>query len=142
MLWLLLTYKVPPEPTARRVAIWRKLKRLGAILLHDSVWILPNTPTTHEQLQWIVAEIHEMEGSAMLWQAEQALRGQNNTLIQQFTEQVDSLYREILHDLEQENADLAALSRRYQQIKAQDYFESALGQQVRDALLRLRGGNS
>ena len=36
--WALLHYKIPPEPTARRVFVWRKLKRLGAILLHDAIF--------------------------------------------------------------------------------------------------------
>ena len=39
--WLLLIYKVPPNPTANRVYVWRKLKQLGALLLHDAVWVLP-----------------------------------------------------------------------------------------------------
>lgn len=60
--WLLLVYKVPNEPSARRVYVWRKLKRLAALLLHDTVWILPATAYTREQFQWLAAEILEMEG--------------------------------------------------------------------------------
>jgi hypothetical protein len=37
-LWLLLVYKVPSEPSARRVYFWRKLKRLDALLLHDALY--------------------------------------------------------------------------------------------------------
>ena len=54
--WLLLLYKVPPEPTAHRVSVWRKLKRLGAILLHDSVWVLPPSTRTIEELRWLAAD--------------------------------------------------------------------------------------
>ena len=39
--WVLLVYKIPREPTSSRAVIWRKLKRLGALLLHDAVWVLP-----------------------------------------------------------------------------------------------------
>jgi hypothetical protein len=42
--------------------------------------------------------------------------------------------------LAREDADLAALARRYQQARAADYFDSALGQRVREALLALGGG--
>ena len=59
--WVLLTYKIPREPTASRAYVWRKLKRLGALLMHDAVWVLPVTPWTHEQLQWLVVEIGELE---------------------------------------------------------------------------------
>jgi hypothetical protein len=54
--WLLLLYKVARQPSARRVYIWRKLKRLGALLLHDAAWVLPATPRTREQFQWLAAE--------------------------------------------------------------------------------------
>ena len=55
--WVLLVYKIPREPTASRAAVWRKLKRLGALLLHDAVWVLPATPWTREQFQWLAVEI-------------------------------------------------------------------------------------
>lgn len=139
--WLLLHYKVPAEPSARRVYVWRKLKRLGAIMLHDAVWMLPNTPRTLEQFQWLVTEIEEMGGEARLWEAQPLLAGEEN-LINQFLAQVDSVYREILDELEKGNVSeesLAALSRRYQQIKRQDFFQSETGQQVRSALLKAQG---
>lgn len=36
--WLLLTYKVPPEPAKKRIALWRKLKGMGAVYLPESVF--------------------------------------------------------------------------------------------------------
>jgi hypothetical protein len=136
--WLLLVYKVPPDPTARRVYVWRKLKRLGAILLHDAVWVLPPTAYTREQLQWLSTEIVEMTGEALLWEA-QLLMDQGEALVQQFIEQADAAYREILASLSKADIDLAALSRQYQQVKTSDYFNSPLGQQVRTALMTARG---
>src|SRR5260221_11209871 len=103
--WLLLVYKVPPEPTARRVYVWRKLKRLGAVLLHDAVWVLPPTPYTREQLQWLSVEIVEMTGDALVWEA-QLLTNQDDALLQHFVEQADTAYREILEALQKSDADL------------------------------------
>lgn len=140
--WLLLVYKVPSEPSARRVYVWRKLKRLGAILLHDAVWVLPAATRTREQLQWLAAEIQEMEGEALLWEAQQFYPDQEAYLIQQFMAQVDDVYQAILAELASENPDLAALSRRYQQAKSQDYFQSPLGEQVRAALMEARGDDN
>ena len=48
-MWLLLAYKVPRDPSAARVYVWRKLKKLGAVALQDAVWVLPSTPQTLEQ---------------------------------------------------------------------------------------------
>ena len=140
--WLLLLYKVPNEPSARRVYVWRKLKGLGAILIHDSAWVLPATPYSREKLQWLATEIKDMEGGeAMLWEAEQVFTGQEDGLVQQFSEQVDAVYRQILVTLEKEDADLVALSKLYQQTKLQDYFHSELGERVRAALVNQRGGD-
>src|SRR5258706_5629401 len=138
--WLLLVYKVPPEPTARRVYVWRKLKRLGAILLHDAVWVLPPTPYTREQLQWLSTEITEMSGEALLWEAH-LLSSQEESLVQQFTVQVEAIYTEILTALNEPDADLTALSRQYQQVKKTDYFGSPLETHVRQALVTATGGS-
>ncbi len=138
--WVLLIYKVPPEPTAGRVSVWRKLKRIGAVLLHDSVWVLPASPRTMEQFQWLATEISELGGEAMLWQGSLCLDGQDEALVRQFMAQVDAAYAEILTCLEQPEADLVALSRRYQQVKLQDHLSSALGRRVREALIAAGGG--
>ncbi len=151
--WLLLHYKIPREPSAGRVYIWRKLKRIGAILLHDSIWVLPARPRTQEQFQWIAAEIAELEGEALVWESRLALTGQyEEALIRQFMEQVEAEYRKVLVELERNQAgpgkvgeadsaggDLALLSRRYLQIKGMDFFQSELGKRVRQALLTARG---
>jgi len=138
--WVLLVYKIPREPTSSRAAIWRKLKRLGALLLHDAVWVLPATPWTREQFQWLAVEIGELGGEAYLWESSLLLSGQDEALVQQFQVRVDAAYQEILGELGQEDVDLVALSRRYQQVRAQDYFHSELGRQVRERLIRARGG--
>ena len=138
--WVLLVYKIPHEPTSSRALVWRKLKRLGALLLHDAVWVLPATPWTREQLQWLAVEIGELEGEAYLWESQLLLSGQAEALAQQFQARVDAAYQEILKELSRGEADLVALSRRYQQVRAQDYFHSALGVHVRERLMRARGG--
>ncbi len=138
--WVLLVYKIPREPTASRAQVWRKLKRLGALLLHDAVWVLPATPWTREQFQWLAVEIGELGGEAHLWESHLLLNGQADALIQQFQSRVDVAYQEILYELSQEDTDLVALSRKYQQVRAQDYFHSALGTHVRERLMSARGG--
>src|SRR5881275_42543 len=125
--WVLLVYKIPREPTASRAQIWRKLKRLGALLLHDAVWVLPATAWTREQFQWLSVEISELGGEALLWESRLTLNGQEESLVQQFQARVESVYQEILDELGQEGADLITLSRKYQQVRAQDYFQSPLG---------------
>jgi hypothetical protein len=137
---VLLVYRIPREPTSSRATIWRKLKRLGAVLLHDAVWVLPATPWTREQFQWLAVEIGELEGEAYLWESHLLLNGQEDALVRQFQARVDAAYQEVLDGLEQDDADLVALSRKYQQVRAQDYFHSEVGLQVRERLMSARGG--
>ena len=139
--WLLLVYKVPNEPSAKRVYVWRKLKGMGAILLQDSVWVLPANDRTREKMQWLASEIKEMpDGIATLWDAQEVFTGQDANLVQQFMAQVEAVYTQILAQVERDEADLPALSKQYQQVRSQDYFDSPVGERVRQALLRRREG--
>ena len=63
-LWVLLCYRVPREPSAPRIAIWRKLKRLGVAQLGDGLVGLPADARTREQLEWVAEEVTEAGGSA------------------------------------------------------------------------------
>jgi len=137
--WLLLHYKLPNKPSALLVYTWRKLKRLGAILLHDTVWVLPDQPRTAEQVQWLTAEIQEMGGEAYSWRASTVLGADNDSIIKQFNEQVDAVYSELLKKLEKSRADLQEISREYQQVASQDFFHSKLGVRVREKLTSKRG---
>jgi hypothetical protein len=136
--WLLLHYKIPSEPSARRVYTWRKLKRIGALFFQDAVWVLPSNPRAEEQFRWLAVEILEMGGEANLWQAEMAFPRQDEELSARFTGQVNVVYQAILEALHQPGPDLEGLSRQYQQNKAKDYFNSELGMLIKNALLSAR----
>jgi hypothetical protein len=140
--WLLLHYKLPNQPSALRVYIWRKLKRLGAILLHDAVWVLPENPRTTEQIQWLAVEIQEMGGNAYYWKANAILDEQDQSIVQQFREQVDVVYSDLLKRLEKPRADLQEISQQYQEAASKDFFNSRLGSLVREKLTSKRGEKS
>ena len=64
--WLLLIYRVPPEPTRLRSTVWRRIKSLGAIYLQNSVAALPASTTNERALRKLRREITDMSGTAML----------------------------------------------------------------------------
>jgi len=138
--WLLLIYKIPREPTAGRVYVWRKLKHIGALALQDAVWILPATPRTQEHFQWLAAEIMELGGEATYFLSELVVGNDSQSLIDQFEEPVNEAYQEILSALKRKRPDLAELSKQFQQIQAKDYFQCKLGPQVRARLLAAQRG--
>lgn len=137
--WLLLHYKLPSKPSALRVYTWRKLKRLGAILLHEAVWVLPDLPRTAEQFQWLIAEIQEMGGNAYYWKANITSEEDDQSMVEQFNEQVDAVYSSLLKQLDKSKPDLQEISRQYQQASSQDFFHSKLGSLVREKLMVERG---
>src|SRR5271154_7209507 len=64
--WLLLIYRVPPEPTRLRSTVWRRIKSLGAIYLQNSVAALPASTASERALRKLRREITDMNGTAML----------------------------------------------------------------------------
>jgi hypothetical protein len=62
--WLLLIYTVPATPTRKRASIWREVKKIGAVYLHDGVCALPERPETTRAVEAIAARVREFEGDA------------------------------------------------------------------------------
>jgi hypothetical protein len=64
--WLLLIYRVPPDPSRLRAAVWRRLKSLGAIYLQNSAAALPTGLGAERALRKLRSEILDMGGTAVL----------------------------------------------------------------------------
>ena len=133
-LWVLLVYSLPREPSAPRVAVWRKLKKLGAVHAQDAVWTLPASATTRERFRWLVQEIREAGGEAQVWIAREELPGQDERLVAAFIEQAERGYQEILHALDDPAHSRVDLARAYTQVRAVDYFHAPSGDLVRARL--------
>jgi DNA-binding transcriptional regulator PaaX len=69
--WLLLLYSLPTNRNTERVAVWRRLKRLGAVQLTTSTYLLPDLPAQYEQFQWLAKEIRDGGGDATLVRAQE-----------------------------------------------------------------------
>jgi DNA-binding transcriptional regulator PaaX len=67
--WLVLIYRVPSEPSRLRAAVWRRLKRLGAIYLQNSAAALPASVAAERALRRLRSEILDMSGTAALLSA-------------------------------------------------------------------------
>jgi hypothetical protein len=42
--WLVLVLRVPVEPSRHRVAVWRELRKIGAVSLGQAAWAVPDVP--------------------------------------------------------------------------------------------------
>jgi hypothetical protein len=88
--WILLSSRVPREPTRLRLAIWRRLKRLGAVLIHDAVWVLPADAKTREAFEWLAEEIEEQGGTAWVWEAAGLSPAQDRDAVELFRREADA----------------------------------------------------
>src|SRR3954454_4175552 len=93
--WILFSSRLPREPTRLRLAIWRRLKRLGAILVHDAVWMLPADAKTREAFEWLAEEIDEQGGTAWIWEAAGLSPAQDREAVEIFRQEADRRYAEI-----------------------------------------------
>jgi hypothetical protein len=78
--WVLLVYRLPREPSRPRIAVWRKLERLGVARLGDGVVGLPADARTREQFDWIADEIVEAGGSCTVWSSTPATSAQEREI--------------------------------------------------------------
>jgi hypothetical protein len=123
--WLLCSYRLPREPSRLRLAVWRRLKRVGAVMLHDGLWVLPNDAKTREDFEWLAEEIEERGGSVMLWEARSLPGGQDSAVVLRFRAEAEERYASIAH---------AATK-----LAAKGKLRSAAGQSTEKALQQLRG---
>lgn len=150
--WLLLTYKVPPEPAAKRIALWRRLKGMDAVYLQNGVCLLPKTDDHVRRLKMLENDVAEMSGEAVLLQTVSLDRAQEDKVIARFKADRDEQYREFLGrcadfeaeiatnkftyaELEEEDTDLKKLQGWLEKIKKLDFYGAALAE---EATARLR----
>ena len=67
--WLLLIHQLPAKPAYFRVKIWRRLQALGAVAVKNAVYALPANEQSQEDFEWLLREISEGGGEAMLCEA-------------------------------------------------------------------------
>jgi len=90
--WLLCSYKLPREPSRLRLAVWRRLRRIGAVMLHDGLWTLPADAKTREDFEWLAEEIEERSGQVLLWESHSLDPAQDATVIARFRAEADARY--------------------------------------------------
>ncbi len=140
--WVFLAYRLPREPSTPRIALWRKLRRLGAAQLSDSVVALPLDARTQEQLEWLADEVVEAGGESSLWLAEAASAAGERGLAARMGEAVAEEYRAVIAAATdardspaappgQRRRTLGRLRRELRRIRSRDYFPPPEAEQAR-----------
>jgi hypothetical protein len=147
--WLILIYQLPREPSRHRVAVWRKLRDLGALYLKDGVTALPEDAVTREQLEWLQLRVREAGGEATLWEAKPGTVAEEAELVEAFRSSREKTYRDIIARAERLRRKaqmgggalserLGKLEREFRAERRRDYFRSPLRLEAAGALKAAR----
>ena len=146
--WVLLIYRIPREPSRHRVAVWRKLRDLGALYLQDGVAALPEDAVTREQMEWLQLRVREAGGEATLWEGRPGTVAEEAELVETFRSSREKAYRAIIAEAERLRRkaqmggsvleQLAKLERGFRAERRRDYFRSPLRLQAAEALKAAR----
>jgi hypothetical protein len=130
--WVLLAYRIPREPSTPRIAVWRRLRQLGAVQLGDGLAALPLDDNTREQFEWLAQFIEDASGEAAVWLAEPTTGRQHRELVERVKQAVAADYRTVVEAAEAAHRGDAAkrsrtvlrLRRTLDRVRARDYFGS------------------
>src|SRR3984893_343703 len=97
---LLLVYRMQAKPTAGRVAVWRQLRKIGAIYLQQSVCVFPNNAPVRHDLAPILKTIDDSGGEYHLLVLRKLSPDEEAKLVHQFQHQTSNHYKEIIENCE------------------------------------------
>jgi hypothetical protein len=149
--WLLLLFSLPTNRNTERVAVWRRLKKMGAVQIKTSTYLLPDEPAQYEQFQWLAQQIRDYGGDSTLVRAKEIEGLTREKVIAMFNDsrakdyaEVRKLLQSFIARRKKMGPDLAAaelkrLTRQFREIRAVDFFDSPRGHDIAMLLRRAEG---
>jgi hypothetical protein len=153
--WLLLIYKVPPEPAKKRIALWRHLRSMGAVYLQNGVCLLPKTDDHVRRLKMLANDIAEMTGESVILETGALDRLQEQKVLSRFKADRDEEYKEFIAkcadfeeeiaketaanhltyaELEENDVDLKKLQSWLEKIRKLDFYGAPLATEAHQRL--------
>ena len=150
--WLLLVHAIPPKPDYLRVKVGRRLARLGAVAVKNSVYVLPRSDEALEDFQWILSEVTAGGGECTICEATFVAGLSDERVIELFRQERDLDFAEIAAEATelresldgaatvdparraQINREVAKLRRRCGEVAAIDYFHADGGSAAESAI--------
>lgn len=143
--WIVLIVRVPSEPSRHRVAVWRELRRVGAVQLGQGSWALPDAPAFDGFVDKMVALAGEHEGEVLALAAsaidastaakmrnlyDDARRAEWTEFVSECGKCLAELHKEIrnekftLAELDEEEQNIDRLRRWHRELRSRDVFDS------------------
>jgi hypothetical protein len=143
--WVVVSYRLPAEPSRHRVAVWRELRRVGAVSLQQATWALPARPGFVEAVARVIELIEQADGEVLVFDAlprDEAMAARLEALFSaeredewgEFLAECTKFDREIdkeirikkftLAELAEEEQNLERLQRWWRELRSRDLFHS------------------
>jgi hypothetical protein len=147
----LLLFTLPTNRNTERVAVWRRLKKMGAVQIKTSTYLLPDEAAQYEQFQWLAQQIRDYGGDSTLVRAKEIEGLTREKGIAMFSDARAKDYAELRRslqsfiarrkrmDAEEAATELERLTRQFREIRAVDFFDSPRGHDVAMLLRRAEG---
>jgi len=151
--WLLLAHQLPATPSNLRVKTWRRLQDLGAIAVKQSIYVLPDSPESREDFEWLRVEIESSGGEAVVFSANHIDADAETALVEEFRRNRQAAYTGLAAELQRARPksdrrgqsqvrDLSRFRERFQAIERIDFFGSAGRDRVASLLAALESKRS
>jgi hypothetical protein len=149
--WLLLLFSLPTNRNTERVAVWRRLKKMGAVQIKTSTYLLPDEAAQYEQFQWLAKQIRDYGGDSTLVRAQEIEGLTPEKVVSLFNAARDKEYvdlrkalqnfiaRRRKSDVEFAAAELERLTKQFRELRQIDFFDSPRGHDVAMLLRRAEG---
>jgi hypothetical protein len=149
--WLLLLFSLLTNRNTERVAVWRRLKKLGAVQITTSTYLLPDQQTEYEQFQWLAQQIRDYGGDSTLVRVKEIEGMSNAKIIALFNDARAKDYAELRKSLQtfftgrkkiqadESASELERVTRQFREIRKIDFFESPRGHEIAMLLRRASG---
>ena len=154
--WIVINYSLPREPSRMRVSIWRKLKKIGAVNIQQSMWILPQAEENYNLLNKIKDDVSQNNGEAFVMKSS-VDENSKKIIIERFNTASDEEYTELLEqcgdffkeidkeiarenftfaEIEENEEELNKLKEWYKKISARDFFDASLKEKCKITLTK------
>lgn len=153
--WVVISYTLPREPSRIRVSIWRKLKKIGAVNMQQSMWILPRNDVNYNHLNEIKDDVLQSNGEAFVMKSS-VEENISKIIIERFNSARDEEYKELLDkcddyfeeidketarknftfaEIEENEEELNKLKEWFGKIVVRDFFGASLREKSKTMLL-------
>jgi len=110
--WVLLAYRIPREPSTPRIAVWRKLRKLGVAQIVDGLVAVPESASSLEHMGWVANDVLDAGGEATLWTAALTSAKQERELVARLNREISDAYRSLVGAIDESERSGDAVGRR------------------------------